>query len=70
MSGRVEKTVSEHRDSAVGALQTLVERLVRMDFILPKDLELLNAKLHMEVAVRTIEEWEKAVVSRQGSGVS
>lgn len=55
------KSTSEHRDSAVGALQSLKERLARMDFILPKDLELLNAKLHMEVAVREIEEYEKAM---------
>jgi len=47
------------KDAAVGALQTLKMRLERMDFVLPKDLDLLNAKLHMEVAVREIEEYEK-----------
>lgn len=64
------KSNQEKRDAAVGALQTLKERLERMDFILPKDLDLLNAKLHMEVAVREIEEWEKTVVGGQWPVVS
>lgn len=55
-------TSSEQRDAAVGALQTLKMRLERMDFVLPKDLDLLNAKLHMEVTIREIEEWERTVV--------
>lgn len=62
----VEKQViNGYRDSAVGALQTLKMRLERMDFVLPKELDLLNAKLHMEVAIREIEEWERAVAGVQ-----